>query len=185
MKNPLSIIADEARKMIGLQEVSNNQAPWLSEIWKATVYKNGMTNREPYCCAAVCYWIQQADLKSTDIQLRTPPVSPLCSDLLDWFKLPNQGCTIFNYDKKNIKLLPRRGDIVFFNFKNGNHVGVVDSDLPFTRFDIGDMAIRTIEANTSPTEKGNQRNGDGIWEKNRSLNICGEFVRLPVKAKKA
>lgn len=185
MNNPLSIIADVAEKMVGLQEVSNNQAPWLPEIWKSTVYKDGMTNREPYCCAAVDYWIQQADLKSKDIELRHPPVTPSCAELLEWFQKPEQGCIIFEYSKKNIDLLPRRGDIVFFHFKTGNHVGIVASDFPYTRFDVGDSAIRTVEANTSPTDKGSQRNGDGIWSKERSINICGEFVRLPVRAKKA
>lgn len=185
MRNPLSIIADQAEKMVGLQEVSNNQAPWLPEIWNSTVYKDGMTNREPYCCAAVCHWIQQADLKSTEIELRRPPLTASCAELLAWFNEPENGSIVFEYDKKNINLLPSRGDVVFFHFRTGNHVGIVTSEMPFQRFDIGDMAINTVEANTSPSDKGSQRNGDGIWAKTRSLNICSEFARLPVRAKKA
>lgn len=184
MNNPLSLIADVAERMAGFQEVSNNRAPWLPEIWNATVYKDGMTNREPYCCAAVCYWIQQADKRSKDIELRSPPVTPSCLQLLEWFKKPEQGCTIFEYDKANINLLPRRGDIVFFHFKTGRHVGIVTSEFPYTRFDVGDSAIGTIEANTSPTDQGSQRNGDGIWRKERSVKICQEFVRIPARARR-
>jgi hypothetical protein len=62
-------------------------------------------------------------------------------------------------------LVPERGDIVFFDWSGlkragrEQHVGVVTS--------VSSGNIRTIEFNTGPG--GNQSDGDGVWERSRSL----------------
>ncbi len=171
MRNPQAIIADEAEKMVGLREVTHNEAPWLPKIWAATWYKDGMENHEPYCAAAVCHWIQQADLHSTDVNLKHPPLSPSCSDLLEWFSKPEQGCMVFKWTNNKGILIPQRGDIVFY-MPYFSHVGVVSS--------VNLTSIISTEANTN---QAGSREGDGIWQKERAQSICGTFVRLPVTTK--
>jgi hypothetical protein len=177
MTNLLSIIADVAAEMVGFRETSQNRAPWLPQIWKATWYKDGMDNLEPYCAAAVCYWIQEADHRSTDIKLRIPPVNPSCSGLLNDFYKPDFGAMIFDWVVRKPLLHPRRGDIVF-SMPHFSHVGVVSSDEPFEQD--GEYSIETIEANTNIA---GSREGDGVLKRVRPISLCGKFVRLPVVAK--
>ncbi len=62
---------------------------------------------------------------------------------------------------------PQAGDIAFFDFPNDNldrisHVGIVVKDN-------GDGTVTTIEGNTSPDKKGDQRNGGQVCLKVRAF----------------
>lgn len=64
---------------------------------------------------------------------------------------------------------PEQGDIVFFDFPDDgvdriSHVGIVIKDN-------GDGTVSTIEGNTSPDKKGNQRNGGEVCEKIRAYKL--------------
>lgn len=69
----------------------------------------------------------------------------------------------------------RSGDIVLFDFtKSGKsqHVGIaLGGQDPHTHL------VPTIEGNTSPSSKGSQANGEGVYEKYRALSTIRCVVR--------
>jgi len=105
---------------------------------------------------------------------------PWCGAFVNWcakqagVKIPNcvytpAGATGF-MDKKAWTLAeqadPQPGDIVFFDFPGDaldriSHVGIVISNN-------GDGTVTTIEGNTSPDKKGDQRNGGEVCKKIRA-----------------
>lgn len=184
MNNPQSLIADVARRYLHVRETSKNQSPEISKFWDATWYKEGDENREPWCQSAVSFWIQQADKESIYIQLRVPPRMASVIEFETWATDPKNGCLTFTWERANSRYIPQRGDIVTFHFKTGTHVGVVDS-APYSKPTTGETYIKTIEGNTSSGNTGSQRDGDGVFERERSRTICGLFVRLPTMAKRA
>lgn len=167
--NPRQIIVDVAKEDLGLVEIDPNFNPEFKKFWDATWYSSGLKNREPYCAAAVTYWVTEADKRSELIKLR---VRPQYASVRDWTAFamnPYNGATIF--DGYN-GLKPEPGDLVIYRY---SHIGVVASDFQ-------DGLFETIEANTSPSKSGSQRDGDGIHQKRRSLTDVKIFVRLPCVA---
>lgn len=170
---PQELIADVARRDVGFRETSHNRAPWIAKFWTMTWYEDGMLNREPYCAAAVCYWVHIADNESPDLKFRNPPMMPAVKDWVPWASKPENGCIVFTWDPKN-NYKPSKGDIVVFNW---SHIGIVDSD---PEHDEDGWFIYTIEANT---DEDGSREGNGVFRKKRYLRTCGYFIRLPAIAK--
>lgn len=108
------------------------------------------------------------------------PNQAWCGAFVNWcakqagITIPNctytpAGATAF-MDKKAWTLAeqadPQPGDIVFFDFPGDaldriSHVGIVVSNN-------GDGTVTTIEGNTSPDKKGDQRNGGEVCKKVRA-----------------
>lgn len=107
---------------------------------------------------------------------------PWCGSYVMWcanqvgLKIPNvvstlAGAKAFQKNKKwqdASEATPEAGDLVFFDFvKGGNaveHIGIVIRDN-------GDGTVTTIEGNTSPDKKGNQRNGGEVCIKTRAYLV--------------
>lgn len=109
------------------------------------------------------------------------PKQPWCGAFVNWcakqaaIKIPNctytpAGATAF-MDKNAWTLAqvadPQPGDIVFFDFPGDaldriSHVGIVISNN-------GNGTVTTIEGNTSPDKKGDQRNGGEVCKKIRAF----------------
>lgn len=74
---------------------------------------------------------------------------------------------------------PRPGDVIFFDFPGGmdriEHVGIVVKAA-------GDFVF-TIEGNTSPNSKGDQRNGGQVSIKKRSMKDVKGWGRPPFSSK--
>lgn len=184
MNTPRSLIADVARRYLHVRETSKNQSKDIAEFWKENSYPEGFDNREPWCCSYATFIVNKADKESSDIQLRIPPRMASVRLFEEWATDPKNGCLTFSWKRANFEYLPQRGDIVTFHFKTGTHIGIVDS-IPYSKPTTGETYIKTIEGNTSGGESGSQRDGDGVFERERSRTICGLFVRLPVRAKLA
>ena len=65
---------------------------------------------------------------------------------------------------------PEIGDLVFFDFPNDNlerisHIGIV------AKVDYTKGIVWTIEGNTSPDKKGDQRNGGQVCQKKRAYTV--------------
>ena len=105
---------------------------------------------------------------------------PWCGSFVMWcanevgLKIPNcvstvAGATAFMKKgawEKAEEAIPLPGDIAFFDFPNDgvdriSHVGIVVKDN-------GDGTVTTIEGNTAPDKKGDQRNGGQVCEKVRA-----------------
>lgn len=78
--------------------------------------------------------------------------------------------TVYRETKHKLVKNPRPGDIVIWKVgDNGNgHTGILKELLPNGR-------MITIEGNTSDSNAGDQREGDGVFEKNRSQLGTKEF----------
>jgi len=165
VRHQLIAIAD---KDVGQTETSRNHGPAIPKFWTATSYPEGYENREPYCAAAVCYWVcewlkipavQQAFGKTDEQLEQWRCKSASAFGWRDWAK--EHGVRILSDSPSEIL---HTGDIVVFGF---SHVGIVYDDK-------GDR-IYTIEANTGAT---GGRDGDGIFRKDRPREVARCFIRL-------
>lgn len=167
------LIAIAARD-VGQMETSRNRGPAIEKFWPATSYgPDGYKNREPYCAAAVSYWVREW-LKDTDVQIA---FKKTFGDLDKW---RCKSAAAFGWIEwardKGVRLLsdsPKEtlhtGDIVVFDF---SHIGIVEDD--YTDVHKGPR-IKTIEANTGPA---GGRDGDGIFQKERGRPEVRNFIRL-------
>ena len=104
---------------------------------------------------------------------------PWCGSFCMWvaaqvnLKIPNVVSTTLGAEKfkgtggwSNAETAkPKPGDLAFFDFAEGgnpiDHVGIVVKDN-------GDGTVTTIEGNTAPDKKGDQRNGGQVCKKKRA-----------------
>lgn len=158
-----------AERDAGQMETSRNRGPAIEKFWAATTYgREGYVNREPYCAAAVAWWVREwlrdpAVLGALDMTGQAAEKwrckSARAFDWIDWAK--SRGVRVLS-DAPSHTL--HTGDIVVFDF---SHIGIVRGDQ--------DDRIFTIEANTGNTS-GND--GDGIFRKNRPREVARCFIRL-------
>lgn len=163
-------LIDIAALDVGQTETSRNHGPAIEKYWPATSYPDGYKNREPYCAAAVCYWVREwlkSDGVCAAIGMSLEPAlqwrcrSAAAYGWLDWAK------------QKKLRILSddpgetlHTGDIVVFDF---SHIGILEND--------SKTRILTIEANTGPPSKS-QRDGDGIYRKDRPKEVARAFIRI-------
>jgi hypothetical protein len=161
-------LVEIARRDVGKVEVSRNRAPFIARYWPATSYPEGHANREPYCAAAVCYWVREwlAIPEVREALGMTWPraeqwrcKSARAFDWLDWAQ--KQKLEVLS-DRPTERL--RVGDIMVFDM---SHLAVVKDD--------DTSGVYTIEANTGAT---GSRDGDGCFEKVRQRHQARAFIRL-------
>jgi len=121
-------------------------------------------NKQPWCAIFVSYIYNKAGLVDK-VAAETKKGFASCNAGLNWFV--KQG-----------KVIPvgqaQEGDIVFFQFDNDaqpDHVGIVAKNMKRLK------ALKTIEGNTSPNNKGSQSNGGGVYAKKRSYATVMAVVR--------
>lgn len=142
----------------GIFETSKNQGEGIAKYWTATSYPDGYKNREPYCAAAVCWLIKEAGLFPEEKR----PKTALAFGFEDWatdhgLKLVKRPSSV------------KKGDLVIFPF---SHIGVAFTDSDSK----GDF--QTVEANTSGTLRGDQRDGGGVFCRRRNLGVVRSLVRF-------
>lgn len=157
-----------ARQDVGEMEVSRNQSPTIKKFWPSTSYPEGYNNREPYCAAAVSYWVDKW-LEDPDVLkafgfTKDQAEKWRCKSarVFDWPDWAKQKGLLVMSDSQNHVL--HTGDLMVFDM---SHIGIV--------FDDFDTHVRTIEANTGAT---GGRDGDGIFEKTRARSLAKCFIRL-------
>lgn len=168
--NPRKIFVDIAREETWVRETSRNQGKGISKYWKATTYPDGYKNREPYCAAFVCWVCAEAERRGAGVG--PVPNSAAVRHIVAWSRKLGKGAIVFSRHSKIY--VPEPGDLVWFEFGGStpNHIGFVAGRR-------NDQQILTIEGNTG---KQGSRDGDGVYEKHRSLNLCAGFIRLAWKA---
>lgn len=165
--NPRELFVTVARRFVGIRESSRNRFPGDVKVWASTSYPDGYVYREPYCAAFVCHVVRLADLESMELNYPNPPRSASVAGWRTWARDKKNGVQILTPSDKIMA-----GDIVSF-LPHFSHIGIVRGVAA------SKVHILTVEANTNDA---GSREGDGIYEKSRSLSICGEFYRLPAKA---
>ena len=168
--NPRKIFVTIAREEVGIRETSRNQGPGIAKYWPDTTYPGGYKNREPYCAAFVCWVCAEASRRGYDIGPR--PNSAAVREIVEWSKRPGSGCLRFTGASSRYR--PQPGDLVWWAFSGArpNHIGIV------AKLD-GANQIVTIEGNTNPA---GSREGDGVYERKRSISGAGGFIRLAWRA---
>ena len=161
-------LTEIAARDVGQMETTRNQGPAIAKFWTATSYAEGYANREPYCAAAVCYWVREwlrdADVlaamgRTAEQAARWRCRSARAFDWLDW--AATRGVRTLSDSAASVL---HTGDIVVFDF---SHIGIVEND--------NGSRIYTIEANTGAS---GGRDGDGIFRKDRPREVARRFIRL-------
>lgn len=162
-------LVDIAMRDANKTEVTRNRAPWIAKYWPATSYPDGHTNREPYCAAAVTYWVSEW-LKDPEVAKalgKTPAQleSWRCKSAraFDWMTWADKK-GVHSFDDNPGHQL-HTGDIMVFDM---SHIGIVTGD-------DGKNLVRTIEANTGAT---GGRDGDGCFAKVRQRSLARRFIRI-------
>ena len=148
-------VLDRAKFEIGYTEKNDNETKYGA--WYGV-------NKQPWCAIFVSWCYDKAGLVDK-VAAQSKKGFASCDAGLKWFA------------KKN-KIVPvgeaKEGDIVFFQFDNDaqpDHVGIVEKNMKRLK------ALKTIEGNTSPNNKGSQSNGGGVYQKKRSYATVMAVVR--------
>lgn len=170
MNNPRKIIADVARRFIGVHEESENWSPEIARFWSATSIPDGALQKYPWCAAFVCAVLKIADEESKEIGLSKPATMPNVSGFVPWAK--GVGAEVITPNDLSGTISPRVGDIVDY-LPHLSHIGIVAD------FDAATNRVITIEGNTNAA---GGREGVEVAVKYRPLEFCGHFIRVPVRA---
>jgi len=140
-----------ARTYLGKTEVTENAAPWLSDLMKLSGNPCQWTTPEPYCISAACACFAIA-LKS--IGKAFPKYIATPSTQTFYEKAMQMGWT----DRA-----PRVGAIVIFRsgYSWHGHAEIVTA--------VSIDGLDTIGFNTSGHADGDQRNGEGVYIKRRNF----------------
>ena len=149
------LVLDKAVSQLNYEETDDNNTKYGQ--WYGL-------NNQPWCAIFVSWCYDQAGLVGK-VAAQNKKGFASCDAGLKWFT-------------KHNKLVPigdaQEGDIVFFQFDTDaepDHVGIVAKNMKRIQ------ALRTIEGNTSPNNKGSQSNGGGVYEKKRSYATVMAVVR--------
>ena len=134
---------------IKVRETSNNHGEWVRAILDTT----DLTEGNPWCAAAIVFCSFVAKLDRPQRFAR----------VYDWIR----WATI----RGRLKTQPKRGYLcAYLNPDNTGHVGIVaGSALGF---------VRSYEGNTSPGNEGSQRDGGGLYPRNRRSKVWKFYIDL-------
>lgn len=150
-------LIDLAKFFVGVKETEPNKGPLIELFQKAV---DGKAEGEPYCVGFCHFLVQQIDLEMKELNPKWP------RHIL--WKTENSKL-LWDMAKTEARhSQPQPGDIIVWNFwKDGRlsrsgHAGIVAELLE-------DGRIKTYEANTSDPNNKIVREGDGVYEKVRSI----------------
>jgi hypothetical protein len=156
------LLAWMAENYVGVVESRPNGGPLVERFQRAA---DGKAQGEPWCVAFVQFCVARVD--DYFAKLPVPNVHhalPITEWSIGMWRLA---------PAMHRHTVPCVGDVVIWqNNKNKGtgHAGIV------VGFD-GDVVL-TVEANTSPGDKADQREGDGVWKKRRANGDIPGFTRL-------
>jgi hypothetical protein len=172
MSTAANLFLEIARRDIGQVEVTRNRAPWIAKYWPLTTYPAGHTDRQPYCAAAVVYWLATLGRELAEQGLFRASFGMTLKQFEAWRCKSARAFDWRDWAKqRNLTILPetataKPGDIIVFDF---SHIGIIEADL-------GKRGFATIEANTNTA---GSREGDGCWNKTRARSLAQVIIRLP------
>ena len=149
------LVLDKAVSQLNYEETGDNNTKYGQ--WYGL-------NNQPWCAIFVSWCYDQAGL-TEKVAAQNKKGFASCDAGLKWFTKHNKLISIGD---------AQEGDIVFFQFDTDaepDHVGIVAKNMKRLQ------ALRTIEGNTSPSNKGSQSNGGGVYEKKRSYATVMAVVR--------
>jgi len=170
--DPPTAHVDTASEYVGVTErpPNSNEGPAVERFLAAVDLGPGY----PYCAAAASAWAKWAGVKGPVTTQGEPIRTALATDFLD------SKCTIDAGAVLSGKRQPPPGSLVIWRKGNSiyGHAGVVTGDemSPTSRTRWYGRCGRTIEANTtSPDGVGSQREGGGVWRRQRCIRPHSYF----------
>jgi CHAP domain len=164
------LAAKEALANVGVHEEGGENRGKYVETYLRSV---GLSAGAPWCAAFVYYRLLQACHNLSVNPKPVPPKSGYCPDWQDWAKDNGIWLPVDTEER----ILP--GDLALFYFPAKGrvaHIGIV----------VGRMAegqgVYTVEGNTGPERGEVNREGDGVYRKEREWQEFGSrggFIRLP------
>jgi len=152
--NPNQELAHFAAAYVGVQESGKNKGSEVEMFQKAV---DGRASGEPWCMGFVQYCIKAVDGTSNQVNSRV---------------VSSEGCLdVWNRSPHDLRIaVPEMGCLVIWRHgqTERGHVGIVESVKP------GHKQFVTIEGNTG-AGAGVQREGDGVYRKNRDLDGDGKM----------
>ena len=155
-----------ARGYVGLRETGHNQGELIEKFQKAV---DGRASGEPWCMAAVQYWVKSAQELVESIAMQTLTVQPKLFStehcMTAWEKTP----------RAQRKQAPEVGDIIIWQRweldrpTQQGHVGLVSRVL-------SDNTVKCIEGNTVD-HSDIKREGDGVYEITRIYPLRSGILR--------
>ena len=134
---------------IKVKEEGKNKGDWVETFLKSA----GLGPGAPWCASLLCYAFKEVGL--------TPPSG--AAAVINWFK----------WAKKNKKLRsqPQRSYLcLWLNADGTGHIGIVVK--------VENNRVFSIEGNTSSGEAGSQRDGDGLFRRNRPASIWHHYIEI-------
>jgi hypothetical protein len=162
MIEKLPFLIVECRRWVGVTEISPNKGQ-LVERWQKTV--DGISTSESWCMCFVQHHIAWVDKVFHEIDGDT-----------NFTKISkSEHClTVWNKTPKELRsAVPVPGSIAIWQHEGTTqgHTGIVSSVLPSQR------KFLCIEGNTGPGD-GVVREGDGVFEKSRTMDGAGKMKLL-------
>lgn len=153
-----SKLIDVFRTQLGIHEGPvNNHGEGIAKFWTATNYDEGYKDEQPYCAACMCWCIRETGI----FDEKERPKTAAAFGFENWAdNLPKKT----QITRKPIKV--KKGQLVIFSF---SHIGLATSNSD------ANGHFNTIEANTGAT---GSRDGDGIYEKTRNLNVVRSVITI-------
>ncbi len=134
-----------------VREKGTNAGPWVEAILDCS----GLGAGYPWCAAAINF---ACEIAQTDIG-PTKSVAAVSA----WHKWANAA--------NRLQSSPKRGHLCLWLNPNGTgHIGIV-AGVAATR-------VTTYEGNTSSSEAGSQRDGDGLYRRSRASGTWKYYVEL-------
>ena len=143
---------DTARNYVGTKEIVNNGGYQVEQFLKSVGLQKGFS----WCAAFVSYCLDKAKNK---FQIR----SALARKFITSKSIPA------------IKVLQRRVSIPKGSLVIWEKGKTINGHIGFVNKDWCGKSGETIEGNTSPSSKGSQENGDGVYIKNREIQPYSYF----------
>jgi hypothetical protein len=164
-------VINNSAQYLKVKEIAPNRSP---EIDKFNFY-TGAPKASSWCMGFVHYNYYEAFLKHN---LKNPlPISGRCS--LVWKAAKKNPYRYKCISSKRLALGIEKGELADVVIWSNGKVAGSDNFAGHTGLYLGKISntnIKTIEGNTSPEKSaGSQSNGDGVYYRNRNLNIGKKF----------
>jgi len=156
-----------AEQFVGVTETKTNGGAMIEKFQRAV---DGVASGEPWCVCFVQHCVKQIDELFDRALVTYPPSSHNVLFGTEW--------TIGLWEstpKAQRRLVPTPGCIVVWQHdsnKMQGHCGIITGVFMEPT---GGVSLRTVEGNTGAV---NQRDGDGVWQKQRVLGNIPGFTRL-------
>lgn len=173
-----SLIINTARKYIGTKEIPKNSNRG-KDIDKFLSYC-GLPTGNPYCLAFVVYTYKEAYKEKG----KSTPFPKIARVSMFYRWCDGHPLVVKTYSIKGLVWGAKNieaGDVILW--KSGKDISLssnFNGHAGLAQYGYGIDKVKTIEANTTPGSEGNQRDGGGIYERDRTYGIGSKFPIIAI-----